>query len=1075
MAGDSEAGYLRYPTIHGDRVVFVAEDDLWTVGVEGGVARRLTAGLGPAVGPRFTPDGTTVVFVGREEGESDLYRMPADGGPVARLTFTGGVVALAGFDRDGTPLATLNTKVPFPSLADLYRVPMDGGPAEACHWGPALSVAFGPRGGMVLGRKTQDPATWKRYRGGTAGELWIDPTDRGTFTPYRAPHHGNLTAPMWIGDRIYFVSDYEGVGNLYSIRPDGTDLARHTDHTDYYARNARTDGQRVVYHAGGDLYLYDPAAGTGRRIPVELLSQRTQRSRRFVEPAKHLTEYAPHPTAERLLVTTRGQLLDLAPFEGPVTGIQAASGVRVRLARWISPDRVVYCDDANGEDRMVAAPASGGSAAEVLWADDIGEPTGLEANRTGTHVGYTNHRMELWLIDVGAKRATLVEKNDYGAPSSLEWSPDGRYLAYASPNGETTTAIRVLDTADGAVHTVTEPVRRDTAPAWDPAGRYLYFLGARFLDPVYDQITFDMGFPQAMRPYLVTLAADEPSPFVGPPPKKAGGGKAAADQRTPDEAGDEPAQPIRIDFDGIAGRVIPFPVEEGQYHDLLALADKVLWTVSTVQGELSRPMAARGAGGGTLMAYDLTTREATTLAKNVSGPRLSADRTHLVYRAGDRLRWVNPAEKLPESDATGRKGGYLDWARVPVLVNPPAEWAQMLREAYRMMRYRFWTEDMSRVDWAGMHAKYAALLPRITTRAEFSDLVWEMQGELGTSHAYESGGDHRTPPQFQPGYLGADFAWDEAAGGWRITHIVRGDSSVAGHDSPLNAPGVNVAEGDVLVAVDGRRATAHESPEHLLMRRREQEVAVTVARPGAAARTVVVKTLQSEQPARYREWVENNRAYVHRESGGRVGYLHIPNMMAWGFSEFFRLHATEVRHEALIVDVRFNGGGHVSQLLLEKLARRPVAYVFPRWGVPHTYPNDSARGPVLALTNDWAGSDGDIFSHNFKLMGIGKLVGRRTWGGVIGINPRYSLVDGTRVTQPTVAYWFKDVGWGVENYGTDPDIVVEYPPEAYRAGEDPQLTRTLQEAMALLEAHPAAKPPADPRPSKVPPELPPRG
>jgi tricorn protease len=409
-----------------------------------------------------------------------------------------------------------------------------------------------------------------------------------------------------------------------------------------------------------------------------------------------------------------------------------------------------------------------------------------------------------------------------------------------------------------------------------------------------------------------------------------------------------------------------------------------------------------------------------------------------------------------------------------VLVNPPAEWTQMLREAYRMMRYRFWTEDMSQVDWDAMYEKYAALLGRITTRAEFSDLVWEMQGELGTSHAYEFGGDRRPAPRFQPGYLGADFAWDEVAGGWRITHIVQGDPAVSGHDSPLNAPGVNVAEGDVLVAVDGRRATAHESPEHLLMRRREQEVAVTVMRQGAAERTVVVKTLGSEMLARYREWVEKNRAYVHRESGGRVGYLHIPNMMAWGFSEFFRLHATEVRRPALIVDVRFNGGGHVSQLLLEKLAKRAVGYDFPRWGVPESYPMNAPRGPVVALTNDYAGSDGDIFSHSFKLMGIGKLVGRRTWGGVIGINPRYALVDGTLVTQPTGAFWFKDVGWGVENYGTDPDIVVEYPPEAYRAGEDPQLERTLQEALRELEKHPAEMPPADPRPSKAPPPLPPR-
>ena len=1072
MSQQRESAYIRFPTIHEDRVVFSAEDDLWLVSAEGGVARRLTAGLGRSIEPRFTPDGQSLVFVGHEEGERDLYRMPADGGPAARMTFTGGAVALAGFDRDGTPIAALNAKGPFARLAWLCRVPLDGGPVEDLNWGPGLAVAFGPEGGMVLGRKTQDMGargalspTPKRYRGGTAGELWIDATGRGVFRPYRAPEQGNLTAPMWIGGRIYFLSDCEGVGNLYSIRPDGSDLTRHTDHEGYYARNARTDGRRVVYHAGGSLYLCDPAEDATRQIPVELKSQRTQRARRFVGPAEFLTEYAVHPTAERLLVTTRGQLMALGPFEGPVVAVQAESGVRTRLARWLTADRVVYCDDAGGEDRIVVASAVGPAAPEVLWADNIGEPTGLEANRGGTQIAYTNHRLELWLLDVATRRATLVEQNGYGGPSGLAWSPDGRYLAYASPEGATRVAIRVLDSQDGRIHTVTNPVHADVAPAWDPAGRYLYFLGERFLDPVYDQVTFDLGFPRAMHPYLVTLTADEPSPFVGAPPKKAAAEKDA----------DAEPRPIRIDFDGIEDRVVPFPVEEGQYRQVLALADKVLWTLFPAEGALSRSRGPQDAGGqGTLLAYDLTARDTTTVAQKVTSASLSASGRHLVYQSGKRLRWVNPAEKLPEGDSTGRKDGYLDWARVPVMVEPADEWAQMLRESYRMMRYRFWASDMSQVDWDQMYQRYADLLPRITTRDEFSDLVWEMQGELGTLHTYESGGDHRPAPKFQPGYLGADFSWDAEAAGWRITHIVHGDPAVAGHDSPLRAPGVKVAEGDVLVAIDGRRTSAEKSPEYLLMRRQSQEVALTVARPGAGERTVVVKTLASEELARYREWVERNRAAVHRESGGRVGYLHIPDMGPWGFSEFFRLHAAEVHREALIVDVRFNRGGHVSPLLLEKVARRPIAYAVPRWGVPRTYPGDAATGPVVALTNDFAGSDGDIFSHNFKLMGLGKLVGMRTWGGVIGINPRYRLVDNTSVTQPTVAFWFKDVGWGVENHGTDPDIEVEYPPEAYRAGTDPQLDRAIQEALAELAEHPAERPPEDPRPSKAAPSLPPR-
>ncbi len=1063
-AESEERGYLASPTLHQDRVVFAAEDDLWAVGIEGGVARRLTAGLGEAASPRFTPDGRFIVLVGHEEGEADLYRLSASGGPLTRLTAGGGVAGLAGFDREGAPVASIGSKVPFGALAELYRVPLDGAPMERLNLGPASHIAFGPGAAVVLARKAGDLARWKRYRGGTAGELWIDEGAAAGFKPYRAPQNGNLTDPMWVGGRIYFLSDFEGIGNLYSIRPSGADLQRHTHHEEFYARAASTDGQRIMYQAGGDLYVFDPAAGESHQIAVVLNSQRQQRARRFVDAASFWTDYRPHPEADRLLAVTRGQLFDFAPFDGPVVERSPGSGVRVRLARWLSASRVVYADDHGGENRLVMA--ADGGAPEVLWAGDLGQLLALEPNPTGTQVAYVNHRLELWLVSVADRRATRVAASGFGPPADLAWSPDGRYLAYSAMESPVTRAIHVLDATDGAVHPVTRPVHDDTAPAWDPLGRYLYFLGVRYLDPVYDTVTFDMGFPQAHRPYAVMLAKTQPSPFVGAPPNKpAGEGKDSAEGKA-----DGP-RPVQIDFEGIEDRVVPFPVAEGQYRELAALEDKVLWLKFPVQGERGRDLFAGPPPAGDLMTFDLTQREAETLAPSVVSMRLAADGKHLAYRTGARLRWISPSGKVPESDAAGRKGRYVDWARVPVMVDPPAEWAQMLREAWRMMRDNFWTEDMSQVDWAGMYDRYAALLPRVSTRGELSDLLWELQGELGTSHAYEMGGDRRAAPPFAPGYLGADFVWDAEADGWRITHIVQGDAAVAGHDSALRTPGANVSEGDVVVAIDGRRVSPTSSPEHLLMRRREQEVSVTLTRPGAAERTVVVKTLASERLARYREWVEANRAYVHRESGGRVGYLHIPNMMAWGFSEFFRLYAAEVLRPALIVDVRFNGGGHVSQLLLEKLSRRPVGYSFPRRGVPETYPLYAARGPMLALTNDYAGSDGDIFSHSFKLLHLGTLVGRRTWGGVIGIEDSEPLVDGTIVTQPSGAYWFHDVGWGVENHGTDPDIVVEYPPEAYAAGQDPQLQRTLQEALAQLESQPAQQAPDDPRPSKAPPKL----
>jgi tricorn protease len=433
----------------------------------------------------------------------------------------------------------------------------------------------------------------------------------------------------------------------------------------------------------------------------------------------------------------------------------------------------------------------------------------------------------------------------------------------------------------------------------------------------------------------------------------------------------------------------------------------------------------------------------------------------------------------------------------------------MFREAWRLQRDHFWTNDMSSVDWQEVYRRYYPLIDRVTTRSEFSDLMWEMQGELGTSHAYEFGGDYRPSPRYDQGFLGADFAYDSESDGYRITHIVQGDAWVERWDSPLRRLGVNAQVGDILLAIDGQRLSQEISPQQLLVNRANVEVQLTVlsgsngakapsqpqtgekpttdSRPQTADRngtnqdtdtqpstphTVLVKTLRSEAEARYREWVEANRRLVHAETGGRVGYVHIPNMGAFGYAEFHRYYLAESEREGLIVDVRFNGGGNVSQLLLEKLARRRIGYNQSRYGVASPYPGHSVLGPLVALTNEFAGSDGDIFTHAFKVMHLGPVIGKRTWGGVIGIWPRHSLVDGTITTQPEFSYWFADVGWVVENYGTDPDIEVDIKPQDYVQGKDPQLERGLQEIMKLMEQNPPRLPDFGPKPSRALPKLP---
>ena len=505
------------------------------------------------------------------------------------------------------------------------------------------------------------------------------------------------------------------------------------------------------------------------------------------------------------------------------------------------------------------------------------------------------------------------------------------------------------------------------------------------------------------------------------------------------ERNDRKPPRIEIDFEGITGRILAFPVEEGDYGDIVAARGRVLFTKFPLKG-------IKPAGNnwedeeeiGALWAYDFDQQRGVMMQGDVSQIRLAGDNRTLLYTSEEKMRAIDALRELPQENEIeeekpnlepSRRTGWLDLSRASVLVEPTAEWQQMFHEAWRMQGEQFWDADMSGVDWDLVRDRYATLLPLVRTRTELSDLMWEMHGELGTSHAYEIGGDRREPPQYVRGFLGADLIWDVNASGYRIERIYRGDSWDRSIDSPLAEPGLEVREGDVIVAVGGRPTSQTVSVDQLLVNAADRDIPLTILPKGSKERRrVLVRTLSDERMLRYRAWVDANRTLVHERTQGRVGYLHIPDMGPWGFSEFHRGYLSEFNRDALIVDVRYNRGGHVSPLLLEKLARKRVGYDVSRYGPPVPYPPESVGGPMVALTNQFAGSDGDIFSHCFKLYKLGPLVGKRTWGGVVGINPYHRLVDGTITTQPEFSFWFVDVGWKVENYGTDPDYDIDIAP-----------------------------------------------
>ena len=1072
-------GYLRFPTISGDQIVFTAEDDLWRVSITGGRAERLTAGVAAATRARFSPDGRQIAFSGSDEGQEEVYAMPADGGPARRLTYQAGRCQVVGWQSDGSAILYASSAgLPSPRWRMLFGVSPQGGEPTRLPYGVANAVAFGPGGAVVLGRNMGEPAFWKRYRGGTAGYLWIDVEGGGEFRRL-LDLKGNIAAPCWIGGRVFFISDHEGIGNVYSCLPTGADLRRHSQQDTFYARNLATDGRLCVYHAGGDLVVLDPAANRETRLEVDLAGSQAQRARKFVSAAKFMDSTAAlHPKGQAVALTTRGKAFSMSKWEGAVIQHGEIDGTRYRLLTWLADGkRLVAVSDDGGEPRLVVFSVDGSTPARTLEQLDIGHVTALRAGPVGDHVVLMNHRNEALLVDLAAETLRVLDRSDYGRiednelVNGIAWSPDGRWVAYEQAISAQQVVIKLCRVESGATYQVTDAVRRDTKPAFDPAGRYLYFLSARDFNPVPDAMHFEFSFPKGTRPYLITLRKDLRSPFM---PESAP--EDEADEKQDDDAKkakDGKAatlEPVEIDLDGITNRIVAFPVPEGRYGRVLGTREGALFSKFPIEGlRDGSALESRPKSNGSLEFYDFKKRKQEQIAGEVADFSVSTDGKTLLYISNERLRVLKAGEKPPKlpapaAEKPGRESGWLDLERVKVSLRPSAEWRQMLGEAWRLQREQFWVADMGGVAWQAVYARYAPLVERVASRGELSDLLWEMQGELGSSHAYEFGGEYRPHPEYRQGFLGVDWRFDADAGLYRIARIVRGDPWDAKATSPLLAPGVNANVGDAVLAINGQRVTPERGPQQLLVNLAEQEVQILLQSAESEPRSVTVRALADEFGARYRDWVEGNRRLAHEATQGRVGYVHVPDMWADGYAEFHRYYLTEYDHDALIVDVRWNGGGAVSGLVLEKLARPRLGYDFQRWSPPNPYLYNSPRGKLVALTNENAGSDGDIFSHAFKMMGLGPLIGKRTWGGVIGISPYLPLADGTVTTQPEFSFWFRDVGWGVENYGTDPTIDVDYTPQDYARGVDAQLERAIAEALRLAEAHPSPTPTPQERP-----------
>jgi tricorn protease len=1080
--------YFRYPHIHADLVTFVAEDDVWLapLGTDGttGRAWRVSADQVQVSRPRFSPDGTMLAWTSHRDGAPEVHVAPVDGGQSRRLTFWASAqTAVLGWTPEGEVLAISSVGRISRAHPWAFAVPLDGGPARELPYGRVSGAAQEPGGERVLLQSAhmgREAAHWKRYRGGTAGKLWIG--EVGSFARVHADLDANIDSPMWVDGRIAFLSDHDGIGRLWSSLPDGSDLRRHSDgDQEFYARNAATDGTRVVFHSGGDLYLVDDLVQAGpRRLELRLGGPRVGRQPYPITASYHLGRVAPDAEARSSVIEVRGSIHQVTHRDGPARVLSAEPGVRNRLPQTLPDGASVWVTDAEGDDALQF------SDGRRIAAGILGRVEELAAAPNGEHLAVANRDGLVLLVTVAD--GTVRELGTRGAAqaSGLAFAPDSQWLVWShavTSEGEPRQLL-LANLADGSVSELTAPRFTDFSPSFTDDGKHLAFLSVRDFDPVYDGHVFDLSFPLACRPYLLTLAADTLSPFgpqpqgralgkgtAGPEPTTAASkdgkdgkdAKDAKDGAADSTAGPESAAPAetRLDLDGLGDRIVPFPVPSGRYSHLRAVKGGVVWLEHPLKGELGNNKATPGhdAERSSLQRFDFGSRRAETLVDELDRYAVSGDGGRLAVVDHGELRIVpadRKAGKDEQDDAT-----TVDLSRVRVTVDPAAEWRQMFDETARLMRDNFWRIDLGGLDWPAVQRRYRPLVERVGSYHDLVDLLWELQGEPGTSHAYVRPTGHGAPANRRQGLLGADLARDEQ-GVWRVTRVLPGESSDPAARSPLAAPGVGVRAGEAVLAVDGRPVDSVTGPFPLLVGTAGKPVELTVGHPELGERTVVVVPLADEEALRYHDWVAGRRARVRELSAGRLGYLHVPDMVASGWAQIHRDLRMEIAREGLVVDVRENRGGHTSQLIIEKLNRRIVGWDVVRDAPALPYPADAPRGPLVSVADEFSGSDGDIVNAAFQALRLGPVVGVRTWGGVVGIDSHYSLVDGTGVTQPRYAFWLERYGWGVENHGVDPDVEVVCTPQDWVARRDPQLEEAVRIALAALEQTPAVTPPSIP-------------
>lgn len=1076
LPGAAQTKLLRFPDIHGSQVVFTYAGDLWTAPAAGGTATRLTAHPGLELFAKYAPDGKSIAFTGQYDGDEQVYVIPAGGGVPRQLTFypaRGPLPPRWGYDNQVYGWTPDGKAVVFRSLRDgwelgdnrLYTVPVEGGLPTALPMPQSGAGDLSPDGRRaVYSPLFRDFRAWKRYEGGWAEDLWV--FDLASHDARNITNNPRTDRdPMWIGDRIYFASDRSGTLNLYSVKPDGSDLAQLTTSTTWDVRWPSADeAGHIAYEMDGELHVFDTGARTDRKLDIVVPDDGLAARPSHRSVARFVEDYALSPDGARALFVARGDVFTAPVEHGPTRNVTHTSTAHDKAARW-SPDgrKIAFISDMSGEEELYLIDQDGSGAPERLTTggDMMRYPPVWSPD--GKRLALADKAGRLWVLELAGKQLTQVARDSSGQLGDQSWSSDGRWLAFSLSRAAGYRALYLWGVGDAAPRRITDELFNAQEPVFDPEGKYLFFLSDREYAPQISSAEWDFATDRTTGIFALALRKDVPPPF---PPRsdEVKIDTTAATPSAPAKPGDAPKKgpaAVTIDFDGLAGRVQAVPVAADDYSGLNAVKGNLLY----VRGGpfyYGRPSGVQAA----LMVFNLADRKATTLAENIAGYTLSPDGSKVLVRQSGAYTLYDANPKGAAAKKTVATTG------LQADVVPKEEWTQIFDEVWRRFRDFFYVSNMNGYDWKALKDRYRPLLRYVGHRSDLDYVLSEMIAELSNSHTYIAGGDYEIPDRPDVALPGARFALDGASGRYRIAAIYRGDNAEATYRAPLSAIGVDARVGDYLLAIDGADVKAPENPYRLLRYKADRPVTLTLnSQPSSdGARTVSYQPVTSEAKLLYLDWVTANRQQVDSLTHGRVGYLHLPDMGADGISEFIKWYYPQVRKEGLIIDVRGNGGGNVSSMVIERLSRQLLATGFSRNSeYTSTYP----RGPVfygslVTLLNETSASDGDIFPAMFKQAGLGPLIGKRSWGGVIGITSHGPLIDGGSVNVPEFGFASTDGRWIIEGHGVDPDIVVDNDPKSVIAGRDLQLERGVQEVLTLMQQHPRQLPKRPAPPDKAP-------